>query len=318
MKMISHRGNLDGPNPKWENHPQYITEALEHFPVEIDVWKVGDEFWLGHDAPVHKIKKDFILDQRLLLHCKNLVSFSELRKYPFGEAFFQDAEMAVLTSRGRILFHSSAELPSNLGHDMVVVDLDGDRKISPTSNCTILSDYPAKFSPSTPRELPFDLLILDIDGVMTPGTKYYGPEGNVLAKTYADKDFTAIKRFMKHGVKVCFLSGDETVNKAMAKDRGVDFFYAKLPNGEIDKALHLEDLRARYSASTVAYVGDDYYDLTLLAQVDKSYCPSDAIREVRDLCTATIPRPGGAGVIEALYDMTMMNVGQQFASDTYL
>ena len=28
MKLISHRGNLKGPNPEQENHPDYIWDAL--------------------------------------------------------------------------------------------------------------------------------------------------------------------------------------------------------------------------------------------------------------------------------------------------
>lgn len=48
------------------------------------------------------------------------------------------------------------------------------------------------------------LAILDIDGVLTDGRKYYGLDGIPFAKTYCDKDFTAIKRMRGAGVKVCF------------------------------------------------------------------------------------------------------------------
>ena len=64
-----------------------------------------------------------------------------------------------------------------------------------------------------------ELVILDIDGVMTDGRKYYGVDGVPFAKTYCDKDFTAIKRIRGAGVPVCFVSGDENVNKAMAENR---------------------------------------------------------------------------------------------------
>ena len=55
---------------------------------------------------------------------------------------------------------------------------------------------------------PFDLLILDIDGIMTSGHKYYDNGAEVVMKAYSDLDFTAIKRFKLKGFKVCFLSGD--------------------------------------------------------------------------------------------------------------
>ena len=28
MKLIAHRGNISGPNPEKENHPDYILEAI--------------------------------------------------------------------------------------------------------------------------------------------------------------------------------------------------------------------------------------------------------------------------------------------------
>ena len=45
MILISHRGNLTGPNPKKENHPDYILNALrEGYEVEIDVWFENDKY----------------------------------------------------------------------------------------------------------------------------------------------------------------------------------------------------------------------------------------------------------------------------------
>ena len=43
MKIISHRGNLYGPNPELENKPEYILAAIKcNFRVEIDLWVIGD------------------------------------------------------------------------------------------------------------------------------------------------------------------------------------------------------------------------------------------------------------------------------------
>ena len=39
------------------------------------------------------------------------------------------------------------------------------------------------------------LVILDVDGVMTDGKKYYDRDGKVVIKNFCDKDWTAIKRF---------------------------------------------------------------------------------------------------------------------------
>ena len=66
------------------------------------------------------------------------------------------------------------------------------------------------------------LLILDVDGVLTDGTKVYDAEHKVLSKTYMCKDFTAIKRFIAAGVQVVMISGDN-FNATMANKRNIDF-----------------------------------------------------------------------------------------------
>ena len=78
MRKISHRGNLFGPNPKKENDPSYIVDALQKgFDVEIDVWyHDSGDFYLGHDYAKHKIETNFLKNEKLWCHAKN---FSALR-----------------------------------------------------------------------------------------------------------------------------------------------------------------------------------------------------------------------------------------------
>jgi hypothetical protein len=85
MRIICHRGNLDGPKPKWENHPLYLTEAMDAgFCVEIDLWAKPDEngeskLWFGHDKPQFQVESTFFKPNggydpfdRIYFHCKNL------------------------------------------------------------------------------------------------------------------------------------------------------------------------------------------------------------------------------------------------------
>ena len=57
MILISHRGNLDGPNKSFENSPSYICEAIDRgFDVEVDLWKTNKLFF-GHAEPQYCINK---------------------------------------------------------------------------------------------------------------------------------------------------------------------------------------------------------------------------------------------------------------------
>lgn len=60
--VISHRGNLCGRNPESENHPNYIHEAIiEGFDLQIDIWKIGEDYMLGHDKPRHNVNFAYLL-----------------------------------------------------------------------------------------------------------------------------------------------------------------------------------------------------------------------------------------------------------------
>ena len=63
MIFISHRGNINGPNKLMENNPSYILSALnEGYECEIDVWKIKDKRFLGHDNPDYEVDKQFLLN----------------------------------------------------------------------------------------------------------------------------------------------------------------------------------------------------------------------------------------------------------------
>jgi len=75
MKIISHRGNIRGPNPKKENMPLYVDEAIGlGFDVEVDVRVIDGKVYLGHDGPDYEVDLDWLLERRhnLWVHCKNL------------------------------------------------------------------------------------------------------------------------------------------------------------------------------------------------------------------------------------------------------
>ena len=144
------------------------------------------------------------------------------------------------------------------------------------------------------------LLILDIDGVMTDGTKIYGLDGLTMAKRYCDRDFTAIKQFKASGVSVCFLSGDDKVNKEMAKNRKTDFYYSR---GR-DKVDFLDEFENTYNCSRdeMAYVGDDIFDMPIMKAVGYSYCPSDVTETVKTVAHKVLDRKSGDNVIAELYE----------------
>jgi 3-deoxy-D-manno-octulosonate 8-phosphate phosphatase (KDO 8-P phosphatase) len=146
------------------------------------------------------------------------------------------------------------------------------------------------------------LVILDIDGILTNGKKYYGLDGMPFAKTYCDKDFTAIKRMRASGVKVCFLSGDDKVNANMAKNRNIDFYYAR---GR-DKVEFVSEFVDIYETLPrhMLYLGDDLFDLNIMKAVGHAYCPEDSPQIVKESCEV-IPSVGGENLVCKLVDILL-------------
>lgn len=101
MYFIAHRGNLNGSLPEKENHPEYIQTALDiGFDVEIDVWYIIGQWYLGHDSPQYRIDFEFLLHPKLWLHAKDLVTLGELLKYSNRlHIFSHSVDPVVLTSR---------------------------------------------------------------------------------------------------------------------------------------------------------------------------------------------------------------------------
>ena len=100
MFFISHRGNLYGPNKKDENKIEYIKEALnQKFDVEIDLWFVNENFFLGHDKPQYKVDKNFLNNKRFWIHAKNLNCFYKLNKSNLNY-FWHENDKVIFTSKG--------------------------------------------------------------------------------------------------------------------------------------------------------------------------------------------------------------------------
>ena len=106
MKLISHRGNLNGKIEAAENDPCIIDKAIAAgYEAEIDIWTIKVNLYLGHDEPQYPISTNWILNRidKLWIHCKNIeaiVWFSnEKHNYNF---FWHQEDTLTLTSHNYV------------------------------------------------------------------------------------------------------------------------------------------------------------------------------------------------------------------------
>lgn len=111
--IISHRGNLNGPNPEMENNPDYILKAIyEGFHAEIDVWSIDNKLFLGHDSPQYEISLEFLEKNifNLWCHAKDIKSLDRLLNIKNINCFFHDQDDCTLTSKGYIWTYPNSSL----------------------------------------------------------------------------------------------------------------------------------------------------------------------------------------------------------------
>jgi hypothetical protein len=140
LKIISHRGNVDGSNKNTENYPRQIVKVLNlGFFVEIDVWFLSKKYFLGHDEPNYEVSKDFLLNEHLWCHAKNKEAFEEMLDDNI-HCFWHENDKYTLTSKGIPWC-----FPNNYHKNGITV-LFGKDKIPPKNIGGICTDYPLYYS----------------------------------------------------------------------------------------------------------------------------------------------------------------------------
>lgn len=140
MKIISHRGNLNGRNSKTENSIKAINLALKNgFDVEIDVWLKDNNLYLGHDEPVYKINKKFLQNKKLWCHAKNFEALNFMIQYKNIHCFWQENDQYSLTSKKFIW----TNLNKNTDLNSIIVLKNKD--IIPQKCYGICTDFPLNY-----------------------------------------------------------------------------------------------------------------------------------------------------------------------------
>ena len=151
----------------------------------------------------------------------------------------------------------------------------------------------------------YKLLILDVDGVLTTGLKYYDVDGNVVSKTFGDRDFTAIKQFICAGIDVIFLSGDQQVNSKVAKNRNIPFFYSRREGGQLSKADCAKEILDNYKVvkEEVIFIGDDLFDVEMKDFSNLLVCPADSHYLMKKNADIILKTQSGKGCVQELYEI---------------
>jgi len=145
------------------------------------------------------------------------------------------------------------------------------------------------------------LVLLDVDGVLTDGRIWYGPQGEAM-KAFDVKDGHGIVLLRDH-VDFGVISGRPG---ASAQKRLEELRFKHLVFGQRDKLEGYAALgHLGLSDEEVAYMGDDVNDLPLLSRVGLSAAPADARAEVRRAVHLVTACAGGRGAVRELCELIL-------------
>lgn len=153
-----------------------------------------------------------------------------------------------------------------------------------------------------------NLVITDIDGVLTDGGIYYDEHGECI-KRFHVRDGLGIKLLQRAGIQVAVLSGrdSKSLRKRML-DLGIDIFALAVKNKE-DACNEIIE-RAGSTKANTAYIGDDTIDLPAFMSCGVAVTVADAPKYIKSKCDLVLDKNGGFGALRELADNILIEQGK--------
>lgn len=138
-------------------------------------------------------------------------------------------------------------------------------------------------------------LFLDVDGVFTPGTVFVSASGE-LSKEFSIRDGMGLEILREYDVEPFIITTEnsEIVTSRMKKLHIENYYYGINDKyAKVEEILKIKNLQK----SEIAYIGDDINDLANLISSGWSFCPSDAMNEIKEIVDIRLHAKGGREAI---------------------
>jgi 3-deoxy-D-manno-octulosonate 8-phosphate phosphatase (KDO 8-P phosphatase) len=154
---------------------------------------------------------------------------------------------------------------------------------------------------------PIELLVADVDGVLTDGMIAIDDRG-IETKHFHVRDGMAYALWHRAGKQAAILSGRRA---PAVEHRASELKIAHVLQGHEQKAAPLRTLIEGLGIAPfqVCFVGDDLADLPVLRAVGLAACPADAAAEVKESAHLITRAPGGRGAVREVVEVILKAQG---------
>lgn len=147
------------------------------------------------------------------------------------------------------------------------------------------------------------LLALDVDGVLTDGTIYISPAGEVF-KGFNAKDGMGISCALRNNLQIAVITGRQSpIVERRCEELGIKLFM----QGVKDKRLALQKMAQELGLTReeIAYMGDDLNDIPAFKASGLNFVPADGSIEVLAVADIITKAKGGRGAVREAITMIL-------------
>lgn len=131
------------------------------------------------------------------------------------------------------------------------------------------------------------MLILDVDGTLTDGKIYMGPNGEVF-KAFNAHDAQGLRKLPEIGIETIIITGRKSeIVENRAKEMNISEVYQGVENKK-EKLLELVNNK-NILLENVGYIGDDENDFEAMSICGFKACPKDAVEKIKSIVNYISP-----------------------------
>jgi 3-deoxy-D-manno-octulosonate 8-phosphate phosphatase (KDO 8-P phosphatase) len=148
-----------------------------------------------------------------------------------------------------------------------------------------------------------ELLVLDVDGVLTDGSIVYA-DNNVEIKHFQVRDGSGLKLWQHVGKQAAVISGRAS---RVVEVRAAEVGIGQVIQGAAEKLPAYRQLLAQLSLreEQVCYIGDDVPDLPVLRRCGLAVAVADACPDVQADAHYVTRAPGGRGAVREVVELIL-------------
>jgi YrbI family 3-deoxy-D-manno-octulosonate 8-phosphate phosphatase len=152
-----------------------------------------------------------------------------------------------------------------------------------------------------------ELILSDVDGVMTDGGIHVLDDGQQLVKFHI-RDGMAVRLWREAGKRFGIVTGRKLESiRRRATDLKLDVVRLNID----DKLPVVDEIATEYGLAReqVCFIGDDLLDLKAISAVGLGVTVADAVEDVRQVADYVTSVPGGQAAVREVVELILKNTG---------